>query len=143
MMYMKRFGKGDTLPAQAQQIWLILAPYAVLKPTDVNGDSVLKPGLITYGDVVRWMGRPGAARVITRQLGIVGMYCRENDLPALNAIVVNKNTGMPGDDVVLAKSDDVTEEQKAVLEMDWFGLRPPTISQLRQVYERYPELRHV
>ena len=140
---MKTYQRGDSIPKQAQQIWLILVSVVQLRPNDKSYTGGWGRGLVTYGAVAELMGKPRRAGVtLTRQLGIIGKYCEENDLPALNAIVVSKNQGEPGDDVVLSKSDDIAEEQKSVFEEDWFSFRPPTVNQLRGVYERYPQLRY-
>lgn len=141
---MKTYQRGDSIPKQAQQLWLVLASIAVLRPDDESYTGGWRPGLVTYGAVAELMGKPRRAGVtLTRQLGIIGKYCEENDLPALNALVISQRYGKPGDDVVLSKSDDVVEEQDSVLKTTWFSLRPPTINQLRGVYERHPQLRYV
>ena len=140
----RKYQRGDSIPKQAQQMWLVLASIAVLKPDHAKYTEGWGPGLVTYGALAELMGKPRRAGVtLTRQLGIIGKWCAENDLPALNAIVISKRWGGPGEDVVLSKSDNVEEEQESVLEEDWFLIRPPTINQLRGVYERYPQLRYV
>ena len=141
---MKNYQRGDSIPKQAQQMWMVLAAIAVLRPPDDDYTGGWTSGLVTYGALAELMGKPRRAGVtLTRQLGIIGRYCEENDLPALNAIVVSQRWGAPGDDVVLSKSDDVGEEQESVFGKAWFSIRPPTINQLRGVYERHPDLRYV
>jgi alkylated DNA nucleotide flippase Atl1 len=131
---MKCYGKGDRLYVQAQQIWSILTSVSSLK-VDY---SDLGKGLITYGDLATLMGKPdNAARTLSRQLGIVGYYCLDNDLPALNAIVINKNTGAPGHDVVLTGANSTKKEQKKIRKINWFQFRAPSISKLRSIYEEY------
>ena len=44
---------------------------------------------------------------------------------------------------MLSMTDDVAEEQECVFEQEWFSIRPPTINQLRGVYERHPNLKYV
>jgi hypothetical protein len=60
-------------------------------------------GTMTYGRLAQAMGYPDRQAGITlaRQLGIIGEYCKMNDIPPLNAIVVNQETGEPGSGVVL------------------------------------------
>lgn len=75
---------------------------------------------LTYGELAQAMGlSPQAGRTLGRQLGIVGYCCIENGLPALNSIVVNATTGVPGDWVVLSKGNTVAQEQHAVFRQDW------------------------
>ncbi|MDE0380981.1 MAG: hypothetical protein OXI20_17260 [Rhodospirillales bacterium] len=141
---MKTYQRGDSIPKQAQQMWLVLVAVATLRPKEEKYTGGWSRGLVTYGALATMMGKsPRAGVTLTRQLGIIGKFCEENDLPALNAIVVNRQGGQPGDDVVLSRTDDVEEEQEEVSKIDWFSIRPPTISQLRGVYERHPDLRYV
>lgn len=130
---LKKYADGDRLYTQAQQIWLILSAHAAFKPDTSDWGE----GYITYGDLAELMGKSRlAGRTLARQLGIVGYYCLEHGLPPLNAIVVNQDTGLPGADVVLSEGSTIKEDQEKVLTFNWFGVRPPTISMLRDVYER-------
>jgi hypothetical protein len=128
----RRYDVGDRLYVQAQRIWLILAAF-VMSPTRKPGDRKT----ITYGEVAELMRYPDrrAGHMLSRQLGIIGEYCRRNDLPALNAIVVNQTTGVPGEDVLLRDGRTVREEQAAVMREDWFALRIPTTGTLRKVWD--------
>ena len=128
----KRYGKGDRIFVQAQQIWLILTSHSVFQPDT----SEWGKGIITYSDLAELMGKSRqAARTLDRQLGTVGYYCLENGLPPLNAVVVNQETGMPGSYVVETKPGSWKRDQKKVLKQDWFSVRPPSIRALRLVYE--------
>jgi hypothetical protein len=72
--------------------------------------------------------------MLSRQLGIIGQYCRLNDLPALNSIVVNQATGEPGEDVVVRDGRTPKQERKAVMAQDWFQFGVPTTGTLRKVW---------
>ena len=128
----RRYDLGDRLYVQAQRIWLILVAF-VMSPTRKPTD----PKTITYGEVAELMRYPDrrAGHMLSRQLGIIGEYCRLNDLPTLNAIVVNQTTGLPGEDVLLRDGRTVKDEQKAVMNEDWFALRIPTTGTLRKVWD--------
>lgn len=128
----KRFVRGDRIYVQAQQIWLILCAF-VMHSDKTSG----RPTTLTYGDLAAKMGYKDrrAGHMLARQLGIVGEYCRINELPALNAIVVNQNTGIPGDEVVLSVAKTILAEQKAVMREDWFGIRVPTSGTFRKVWQ--------
>lgn len=125
----KRFERGDRLYVQAQQVWLILVSFAM--------HATRKMATMTYGDLALAMGHDNAraGHTLARQLGIVGRYCIENDLPPLNVLVVNQQTNVPGSEVVLRQGRSVREEQKAVLREDWFSVRVPTTGTFRQVWE--------
>jgi hypothetical protein len=128
----RRYDVGDRIYVQAQRIWLILVAF-VKSPTRRPGD----PKTITYGEVAEQMGYPDkrAGHMLSRQLGIIGEYCRLNDLPTLNSIVVNQTTGVPGEDVLLRDGCSVKEEQRAVMTEDWFALRVPSTGTFRKVWD--------
>ena len=83
----RRYQTGDRVYVQAQRIWLILSSHAVLRrEIRCNG---FPNGLVGYGDLAELMGKDRRAGItLTRQLGIVGHYCLEHELPPLNVIVV-------------------------------------------------------
>lgn len=131
----KRYRRGDRLPVQAQQIWMILTSFVMARR--IFDRSLEKT--IEYGHLAELMGYSDAraGHMLGRQLGIVGHYCRENGLPLLNVIVIAKATGAPGAEVLLRPDRSLKDEQKAVLKEDWFTVRPPTTGTLRTVMERF------
>ena len=126
-----------------QQIWLILVGFVMrpaLRVEQMNDDkSVGNKGyeLITYGELAVLMGHSDkrAGHTLGRQLGIVGKLCILNNLPALNSIVVNQDTEMPGDEVLLTDGRSVAEEQNAVYREDWLKIRVPTTGTFRRTWE--------
>ena len=117
---------------QAQQIWIILISYVMNSNKDPRN-----PVTLPYGELAELMGFPDrrAGHTLGRQLGIVGEYCKLNDLPALNAIVINSLTGQPGDHVVLTKGRSPRQEQAAVMSEDWFAIRVPTTGTFRKIWD--------
>lgn len=130
----RRYQEGDRLYVQAQQIWLILT--GLVMNASNNGPNI-NPVTITYGELAIRMGKSnaGAAHTLGRQLGIVGKMCIDNKLPALNAIVVGKATGVPGAEVLLTPGNTVKQELRAVKAFNWYSVRPPTTGTFRQVWE--------
>jgi hypothetical protein len=130
----KRFRRGDRLHVQAQHIWLILVAFVMSWQRTRKGRSTM-----TYGELAQAMGYPDRQAGITlaRQLGLVGEYCKMNDIPPLNVIVVNQGTGEPGAGVVLRDGRSVRQEQSAVLKEDWFRFRVPTTGTFRKVLESF------
>ncbi len=127
----KRFAEGDRLHVQAQRIWIILVAFVMH-----SNRSSKRPSTITYGEVAQAKRRdPRAGYTIGRQLGIIGRFCVENDLPPLNCIVVNQDTGLPGAEVVLRPGRSIAQEQAAVMKQDWFEIRVPTTGAFRRVLE--------
>lgn len=129
----RRYGPGDRLPVQAQRIWLILSGHVSGRdsPPPQNARTV------TYGELALRMGYADtrAGHMLSRQLGIVGHYCLMNDLPALNAIVVNATTKEPGGDVVLSPGRSFRDELRAVYRQDWYEVGVPSTGTLRKVWE--------
>lgn len=131
----KFYEPGDRLYVQAQRIWLILVGFVM------QHAKTSLPPTITYGDLAKLMGAADgrAGHTLGRQLGIVGKFCLDNSLPALNAVVVNQQTRQPGAEVVLQPGNTVLDEQRAVAAYDWYSVRPPTTGTLRQVWEAMGE----
>ncbi|MCJ8191189.1 hypothetical protein [Sphingomicrobium aestuariivivum] len=127
------YGDGDRIWAQAQQIWQILV--GLVTTNQIEGTP--EKSKITYGRLAGVMGKPTqAGRTLTRQLWMIGEYCRYNDLPTLNTIVVNKETGLPGHDVVLNSGNSIATELSNVADYNWASVRQPTISTFRDVWEQ-------
>lgn len=128
----RRYGPGDRLPVQAQRIWLILAGFISGRDAPVPNAKTM-----TYGELALRMGYVDAraGHMLSRQLGIVGNYCLMNDLPALNAIVVNAQTREPGGDVVLTPGRSFSQEVRAIYRQDWYEVGIPSTGTLRKTWE--------
>jgi hypothetical protein len=127
----KSFGAGDRVHVQAQQVWLVLVAHIMSSERDPK-----KPFTIPYGKLANSMGKdPRAGRNLRTALGIVGEYCKRNNLPTINSIVVNEKTGVPGDHVVLRNGHTPVQEQAAVMKQNWFAFRVPTTGTFRKVWE--------
>lgn len=126
----KRYGPGDRLYVQAQQIWLILVAFVMS-----TEDRRRRVATITYGDVALAMGKSDrrAGHTIGRQLGIIGRFCLANDIPPLNAIVVTQG-GPPGVEVMLRPNHSLASEQRAVMREDWFAIRVPTTGTFKRTW---------
>lgn len=129
---LRRFGTGDRVYVQAQQIWLILSCF-VMSSRQRSLDRI---ATITYGKLAERMGFESrrAGHVLGRQLGIVGEYCVFNDLPPLNVIVVTQASGIPGEEVVYRPGRSIDREQEAVMREDWFSIRVPSTGTFRKVW---------
>jgi hypothetical protein len=134
--FLKRYkNHGERLPVQAQRVWIIL-----VARVQWFKKSGLHEVLITYGDLAEAMGMDRrAGRTLARPLWIIGRICLDNDVPALNSIVVNAKDNEPGSGVIHHSTRSVTQEQKAVAKFDWFTIRPPSTGMLRRVWEGIPD----
>ena len=134
----KQFGVGDQRHVQAQRVWLILTAHVMKEwkwREEPRPPRRRKNVLITYIELAKRMRmRPGGQRTLGIPLGIVGEYCRVNGLPTLNSIVVNQETGVPGDHV-LVRGKTYRDEQRDVMQMDWFAYRIPTTGAFRKIRE--------
>lgn len=137
----KAFAKGDPLFVQSQQIWTILTAFVMMKSFTTADGKRRKdlPELISYKELAALMGRPGQQHVLGRQLGIIGIYCLMNGLPALNTVVVDEKYEAPGHGVIVSDGRSWSEEVNRVHAQDWFELRPPTLGALRKVYDMRKE----
>ncbi len=128
------YSHGDRVYVRAQQVWLILVGHVM------NSSAPFKDRLLTYGDLAKKMGISTKAAIgLGRELGIIGEYCLQNGLPALNCIVVGQLSGTPGDGVVVGKNKTWRDEARDSFNMDWFKYRVPSTGTLRQVWEELGE----
>ena len=135
----KQFGVGDQRHVQAQRVWMILTAH-VMKEWKWRGKPRpprrRKDVLITYGQLAeRMLMDPRAGHTLGIPLGIVGEYCRVNDLPTLNSIVVNQETKVPGDHVLVRDGKTYKDEQREVMNRNWFSYRVPTTGAFRRIRE--------
>ena len=135
----KRFGIGDQRHVQAQRVWLILTAHVMMEwqwRGRSRGPRRRDDVLITYGELAERMRMDSrAGRTLAIPLGIVGEYCRVNDLPTLNSIVVIQETRAPGDHVLVRDGKTYKDEQREVMNTDWFAYRVPTTGAFRKVRE--------
>jgi putative restriction endonuclease len=116
-----RFFKDDATHAdRAVQIWQILIGCAARRET------------ITYQGLVRRMGH-GQPKVLAKQLGHVLEYCERHGLPPLTVLVVNKNTGLPGEGFPGSEAQRGRVRER-VFQFDWYGVYPPTADAFRHAY---------
>ena len=131
----RRYGRGDQLHVTAQRVWTILvalAQAARLPDVTVKRQPRNAP-TITYGELADLVGRGfRAGRTLSRELMIIGEYCRQNGLPCLNAMVTYKD-GDCGDGVVLSAAD-ARSERRAIAAVDWFEYGVPSAGTLRKQY---------
>jgi hypothetical protein len=50
-------------------------------------------------------------------------YCANNELPPLTVLVVNQDTGLPGEG--LTTLEELNQDRESVFRFDWFALEPP------------------
>jgi alkylated DNA nucleotide flippase Atl1 len=95
---------------RASQIWSLLICAARERKT------------YTYGDVAKILGFGGAG-VMAPLLGCIMWFCEMNGFPPLTVLIVNQDTGLPGEG--LATLEEVNADREEVFRYDWFGVVPP------------------
>ncbi len=138
---------GGTSYERAAHIFSVLAPWVDWRMKDkLIRKEHRVPGLITYGQLAVHLGlAPQAGRTLSTSLGHVGCFCKVHGLPALNNVVVNRETGLPGYDTVLSIHDDISEEVSACLNFSpaesyrWTQIQCPRPSQIRKAREKVRE----
>ena len=89
------------------------------------GFEVTPEGILA--DLLRFKG----AGVLAHMLGHIMGYCRQNSLPPLTVLVVNQQTGLPGEGLT---GVDPNADREAVFNYDWYAICPPTLEQLAAAY---------
>ena len=89
--------------------------------------------VLTYDILGSLIGVPRFS--VARLLEPIQSYCLINKLPALTALIVNKN-GAPGVDFLA--SEDFLQEQQNVFEHDWIGGKTPAPEELFSATNELP-----
>lgn len=105
------------LEERSAQIWGILAIAARNRQ------------VLTYGIIARAIGAPAAA--LGGWLDPIQKYCLSKGLPALTAIVVSEDTGLPG--MGFTAASDVPGAQALVFAFDWLAIKAPRTDDFAQL----------
>ena len=65
-------------------------------------------------------------------LSHIQYFCQQSGLPLLNSIVVDQETGLPGEGIT-EKPEQIPLIHMQVFRQNWFDIVPPTISQFMMV----------
>lgn len=93
---------------RAHQLWSVLAFAASNRKT------------LTYSFLGKLVGLPAAA--IGRSLYPIQYFCKQQGLPPLTVLVVNQETGLPGEGLVV---DDFAKMVQEVFAFEWISYRVP------------------
>lgn len=110
---------------RAQQLWSLL------------GLAASNRQILSYGIVAKLTGVPPPS--VGDFLRPIQQYCIENDLPALTSIVVQEESGIPGEGFIAA--EDVPAAQAEVFQHSWLETPAPSAEQLFDSYSRAPDRR--
>lgn len=99
-------------PERALQIWQVLVGAAHNRQ------------ILTYEILARLIGM--GAGTLAQTLDIIMRYCQRRQLPPLTAIVVRKDTGLPG--TGLTTPQELNREREAVYSHAWYRQVPPQLA---------------
>ena len=115
--------KGDDQYTTALEIWDVLTKRAIDRETlTFNG----------LADIIFGKKKGGA---VNASLEVVGVFCKERELPHLTVLVVRQGQQKPGKSF-LGDWDRVDDERERVFACDWHWSIRPTPDQLKQVFDK-------
>jgi hypothetical protein len=128
----KRTNQGDSKMTEFKSPELARRAFPILAA------SAAQRRLITYGELNHALDRRTMAVSLRTALGILGWWCNDNSLPTINCIVVNEETGEPGESVILRPHWSLARNQWEVFNRQWFtDGTMPTLRDLEQTWLRH------
>jgi hypothetical protein len=122
-MIIKFDEKEPSQTSRAVQIWQILVSKAYNRQ------------IVTYGMLADILGfKKGKAGGMGNLLGPIMYFCAQNDLPPLTAVVVNAETGLPGEGLII--HGDLNAERECVFNYNWYNLYPPSEKQFDEALQK-------
>jgi len=107
-------------PERAMQIYLVLIGLAYNRQT------------VTYGRLSIDQLKYGDGGILAAPLERIMKWCQRHSLPPLTALVVNEETGEPGEGLTTVADRNWPLAFKRVFDFDWFSVMPPTLEDLAQ-----------
>jgi len=107
-----------TRPERTIQIWQVLINLAHNRQT------------ITYEKLAEIIGMGTMGVVVTQSLETLMSYCKNNNLPPLTILVVQKHTGIPGQG--LTTIEELNSDRENVFNYEWFKLKPLQLDELEK-----------
>ena len=89
--------------------------------------------ILTYGDVAQKLGF-GGSNILGTPLGMIHYWCEHHGIPPINTIVVNKDSGLPGDEIPPTTGQTINEVHQAVFKKNWYAIMPPEPDELDRIY---------
>lgn len=106
-----------TRSERAMQVWQILISAADSRQS------------LTYGHLAKHLEFEGAG-VFAQILGCVMRYCDANELPPLTCLVVNQETGLPGQG--LTTVENLPHDRESVYKHNWYAMQPVQVVDFEQ-----------
>ena len=107
-----------TRAQRAMQVWMILVAAAHDRRT------------LTYGHVADLLRFEGAG-VLAQTLGLIMTHCHRKGLPPLTILVVNQQTGLPGEG--LTTIENLNQDREAVFNHNWYAMAPVQVREFEEL----------
>ncbi|MGO9684223.1 MAG: hypothetical protein ACLPTZ_16865 [Beijerinckiaceae bacterium] len=91
---------------------------------------------ITYGQLSQTYMEFGHGGILAAPLGCIMGWCFENGLPPLTALVVNSETGVPGEGLYVEQPGKLPAAQQSVFVFNWYSIFPPKLEELESAGQR-------
>ena len=115
-------GSANRSQRRASEIWKVLIARALGKLNITHGELALE---------IHFNG----ANLLAYPLDCIALYCRQNDLPPLTVLTVNRDSGKPGDGWFKANpGSDPNAERERVFGYGWSSISLPTPKELGEAY---------
>ena len=115
--------KGDDQYTTALEIWDVLTERAINRET------------LTFNDLANIIFGEKKGAAVNPFLTVLGLFCKERELPHLTVLVVRQGQQKPGKSF-LGDWDRVDDERERVFACDWHWSIRPTRDQLKQVRDK-------
>jgi len=107
-------------------------PHRALQVYQILLGTAANRQIITYGMLADILGYEGAG-VFAEILDHIAYWCARRGLPPLTVLVVNKDTGLPGDGIPVQA--DINVERERVFSFKWYRILPPTTDELEAAFQ--------
>lgn len=88
--------------------------------------------IVIYDELKQLTNLPDC-RPLNHPLKYIMNYCSSNGLPPLTLLVVNKDTGIPGEGFSATELSNYHREREKVFNFQWFSMVPPSIEKFAEL----------
>ncbi len=76
---------------------------------------------VTYSEINAALGYKGNAsgHAIRAGMDLIVLYCKENNLPQLTSLIINKKSGVPTEGYAYGDGENILEEHKKCFNQKW------------------------
>ena len=101
--YYNTYNAEEIIDWQDKKIGIVLLKHIL--------DNIYNP-LITYSDLAYRANFASGPRALDHHLGALSLFCKENGMPLISAVVINKRDGIPGNGFFTYFYGDIPEHKR-------------------------------